>query len=97
LETYPKAVELITGGGAGVEQLALRYAAEEQIAPKVCPPRLHLYAGNHEMAFARRNDEILAMLPDVVVIIWDGKGKHYPELIGKSAARGLLTHVYPMV
>jgi len=84
---------ITSGGGIGVEQLALRFAEENGIQSKVVPP--HIQALGTKVAFEKRNEEIARQI-EIAVVFWDGKEKYYAELIGKLIGMGVDVHVYNM-
>ena len=64
-------VELIvTGGGKGVEQLAIKWAVLNSVDNDVTPPNIKQHG--FEKAFVFRNQEILAVV-DFAALFWDGK------------------------
>jgi hypothetical protein len=66
-----------TGGGGGVETLALRYAAVNGIEADVTPPNIKKDGDN---AFNVRNNEIIHKA-DFVLLLWDTSDKKYERLI----------------
>lgn len=64
-----------TGGGAGIEQLALRFATLNNKLSEVTPPNIK--RDGVERAFVVRNHEIVAKV-DHIVLFWDSK---YVELL----------------
>lgn len=84
---------LISGGGAGVERLALRFAEENGIESRVVPP--HIQALGTKAAFERRNETIIQAM-HIGVILWDGKERFYSELIAKIIQSGKLANVHPI-
>lgn len=84
---------IVTGGGHGVEQLALRYAALSDIQREVIPPNIKLHGV--ENAFIFRNQEIIK-IADFVLLLWDGKDQKYHRLMSDvvdQQKRLLLLHV----
>lgn len=78
LDTYDGVTEIVTGGGEGVEQLALRYAEENKISNDTVPPNIK--ALGTTLAFKKRNEEIAGRI-QVAVVLWDGKEKYTIDLI----------------
>lgn len=90
LDNYPGITKIITGGGTGVEQLALRYATENGIEREVIPPNIR--AHGKDKAFIFRNQEILDIL-DVAVLFWDGNDAFYHRLFSDCVVRKKLLHL----
>lgn len=82
---YQNITRIITGGGAGVEQLALLYATRNGIDPKVIPP--NIARDGRRDAFKFRNIEI-ADKADHVLILWNGYGEWFKDLIPTIIQRG---------
>lgn len=89
LDNYSDVTKIITGGGVGVEQLALRYATENQIEPEVIPPNIKAHG---KSAFVYRNQEILDII-DLGVFFWDGVDSFYHRLFADAILRKKLFHV----
>jgi hypothetical protein len=84
---------LISGGGFGVEQLAARWAVENGIeVPDTVSPNIRDF-GKLE-GFRRRNKTIVER-SELVILFWDGKNKHYFELIAEVIQQGRGLHIYP--
>jgi hypothetical protein len=81
---------LVSGGGRGIEQLALRYANECGIEPKVVPPNISAYGP--KVAFIKRNEEIIQQI-DLAVVFWDGKEQYYVDLMSNVVNAGKVAHV----
>lgn len=84
---------VITGGGKGVEQLALKWAALKHIESDVIPPNIKLHG--QESAFIYRNQEILKEV-DFVILFWDGKDVKAHRLMSDAVEQRkklLLVHV----
>ena len=84
---------LVSGGGMGVERLGLRYAEERyknQWEARVVPP--HIQALGAKVAFEKRNEEIIRQI-DIGVVLWDGRERHYAELIAKIIQAGKTAYV----
>ena len=79
-----------TGGGKGVEQLALRWAALRGIDPDVTPPNVKR---DGENAFVIRNKEILEVA-ELVVLMWDTADAKYAKMLKDCAARNLPVMLY---
>jgi hypothetical protein len=77
LDTFDNIEQVITGGGQGIESLAIRYATENEIASRIIPPNIQKFGGE---AFIKRNREIIEAT-EVQVIFWDGRDNFYIELI----------------
>ena len=75
---------IISGGGGGVEQLALAYAKEAQIPYDVIWPRLHPET-TPEVAFAVRNKKIVKAA-DTVLLISHGEIGPIPMGVVKLAS-----------
>lgn len=84
---------IISGGGHGVEQLALRYANEKSLAFEVVPP--HISSMGEREAFTARNQTIIDMA-DVVVIFWDGADRYYHKVFAMVTASRTLAHLRHM-
>ncbi|MBE6628396.1 MAG: DUF2493 domain-containing protein [Ruminococcaceae bacterium] len=59
---------IISGGAAGVDTLAERYADEHKISKLILRPKYHLYG---KAAPIKRN-ECMVDLADKILIVWDG-------------------------
>jgi hypothetical protein len=90
LESYEPDL-IISGGGVGIEELALEYAEVNGIAKAVVPPNIQAFGV--KLGFVRRNEEILEQC-DVVVLFWDGIDKHYVDLMAKAIAKEKTVHLY---
>lgn len=73
-----------TGGGKGVEQLALRWAAVNDVEAKVTPPNIQ--RDGIENAFVIRNREILEDT-DLVILLWDTADAKYAKMLKDCATR----------
>ncbi|MCH5186626.1 MAG: hypothetical protein J1F64_10975 [Oscillospiraceae bacterium] len=62
---------IVSGGAAGVDELAERYADAHRISKLILRPRYDLYS---RAAPIKRNAEMVEIC-DRVLIIWDGKSK----------------------
>ena len=87
---YLDVTHILTGGGKGVESLALRYAAINSIEPDVTPPNIKKDGDN---AFLVRNHE-LAEKSDKVLLLWDQLDQKYVKLIKQCAALSRPVLVY---
>ena len=85
LESFDGISLLLSGGGEGVEQLALRFAAENKIPERVIPPKIKVYGA--PTAFLKRNEELIRE-SDFVIVLWDGKTTHYVELMSSVILAG---------
>jgi hypothetical protein len=81
--------KIITGGGLGVEQLALRYAVEKGIDHQVIPPNLSEHGQD---AFRIRNAEIITAI-QMGVVFWDGRDRFYYELFTEAVDQKTLLHL----
>lgn len=91
LDEY-EATKVVTGGGNGIEQLALRYAVEKELEHEVVPPNM---AEHGHDAFRVRNSEIIVMC-DLIVLFWDGKDKFYFDLMAETVEQKTLLHLRHM-
>lgn len=66
-----KITEIITGGAAGIDSLAIKYAKENNIKITIIEPEYKRYK---KAAPLMRNQTIVD-LSDYVLAIWDGKSK----------------------
>ena len=62
---------IITGGAAGVDTLAEKYADELGLSKLIIRPKYDVYG---KFAPLKRNQEMVEMC-DVALIIWDGKSR----------------------
>ena len=88
----PDGVELIiSGGAAGVDTLAERYADEKKISKLILRPRYDLYG---KAAPLRRN-EIMADIADAILVIWDGasRGSAYTVRYARKIKKPLTVHI----
>jgi hypothetical protein len=93
LDEFDDIDNVITGGGKGVEQMALKWAALRHIESDVIPPNIKLHGA--EQAFIHRNKEILKVV-DLAVLFWDGKDTKAHRLMSDAIderTRLLLIHV----
>jgi hypothetical protein len=84
---------VITGGGIGVESLALKWATLRHIDSDVIPPNIKLHG--LENAFIYRNKEILKAI-DFGILFWDGKDTKAHRLLSDAVETGtrlLVIHV----
>ena len=91
LDGYANLKRIVTGGGVGVEQLALRYATENGIEPEVIPPNIKVHG--KEFAFVFRNQEIIEVI-DIGVLLWNGTDQLYYKLMQDFVERKTPLHVY---
>jgi hypothetical protein len=84
------AVSIVSGGGFGVEQLALRYANEIDIGHQIIPPNIEKYSHG---AWPIRNRQIVSA-SDLVVLFWDGKDKFYYALMEEAVKQKKLIHIH---
>jgi len=79
---------IISGGAAGVDTIAERYADKNGISKLILKPNYKLYG---RCAPLKRNEKMVDVA-DRVLVIWDGKSKgslytiRYAEKIGKDLA-----------
>jgi len=79
-----------TGGGKGVEQLALKWAAINNTEAHVTPPNMK---GDKDNAFIVRNREIIDAT-DVVVLLWDAMDDKYAKMLKECAQRKQLVIMF---
>lgn len=91
LSSYGNISKLISGGGIGVEEMALRYAAEQGIEREVIPPNIKAFGA--KLAFIRRNEEIIQKA-EHVICFWDGRDKFYVDVFAKVIESEKTLHVY---
>lgn len=75
-EYIPPETELIiSGGAAGVDSIAEKYADDHRLSKLILRPRYDLY----KRAAPLKRNEIMVDLADKVLVIWDGvsKGTQY--------------------
>jgi hypothetical protein len=89
----PATIELVTGGGKGVEALALAWALKNEIPSQCIPPNIQEYGA--ETAFAIRNNHVVSDC-ELLVIFWDGCIKITQEAIVNAMHRGRVVTVYPL-
>lgn len=73
------ASQIISGGAYGADTLAIKYAELWEIPCSVILPdwnRWGKYAG------FKRNEEMIALSPDLVIAFWDGESKGTKNTIG---------------
>lgn len=92
LDEYSNIRRIISGGGKGVESLALRYAALKGIAAESIPPNIK--AHGTENGFIFRNKDIIEQV-ELVILFWDGN-RMYHQLMHDTIARGKILHVFPV-
>lgn len=90
LDTFRDSDEMITGGGRGIEQLALRFASEHGIAHRVIPPNIQKFGSS--VAFTKRNQEIIKA-SDVSVVFWDGEDRFYIDVLRTVNQHEKVSHV----
>lgn len=76
--------ELISGGAAGIDTLAERYADKMGIPKSIIKPD---YAKYGKAAPIRRNDIIVDMA-DLVIAVWDGKSRGTKYVIEHASKAG---------
>jgi hypothetical protein len=96
LVTLKDADSIVTGGGTGVETLALEWAEKAGKPYKIIRPNTKLYGPSafpdlayavaHTQMFEFRNDEILDAV-DAVVVFWDSWNAHGIRIIQKAGLR----------
>lgn len=89
----PEQVEIITGGGHGVEALGLKWAESHNIPTRCIPPNIKEYGA--ETAFTIRNNHVVSS-SDLLVIFWDGCIKITQEAIVNAMHRERTVMVYPL-
>ena len=62
---------IISGGAAGVDKLAEKYADKKRISKLILYPNYKLYG----RAAPLKRNEIMVDLADEILIIWDGKSR----------------------
>lgn len=74
---YNQITEIISGGAAGVDSMAIHFATKNEIPYKVLHTDLEKYGKKAESI---RNTEMIKY-GDMLIVIWDGKNKQVRELI----------------
>lgn len=82
--------EIVSGGAAGIDRCAEKYAAVHGIPLKVFLPRYDLYG---RAAPVRRNEQIV-MYADRVVAIWDGSSRGTGWVIAMCKKHSVPVHIY---
>lgn len=77
------------GGAEGVDQIVADHIEAHFNYSKVMPPHLPNYPAHGKYAPHVRNDEMLALPPDVVIAIWDGDSPGTRSMIRKCAHKGI--------
>lgn len=94
LDQFENVDQIISGGGKGIETLAVRYAHENGISPRVIPPNIQKFG--HAAAFQRRNHEVLEA-SDVPVVFWDGEDSYYIELLKTIVGLKKTAYIVPIL
>jgi hypothetical protein len=94
LDEYQGVSKVWSGGGTGVEQLALRYAEENGIPHEIIPPRLKQFPSAAE-AFRHRNCQLIGRA-ELIVLLWDARSDFYVELMAEAIRQGKRVNLYPM-
>jgi hypothetical protein len=81
LNQFDGVTKIITGGGKGVESLALRYAVERDITPEVVPPSIQKFGA--KLAFKKRN-EIIIKLCDLIIVFWNGEKQVFLDIFTET-------------
>lgn len=86
----PDATMIISGGAAGVDTLAERYADERGIPKRIIRPDYRLYGKQAPLV----RDRMIVELADAVVAIWDGVSTGTGYTISYAKSRGIPIQVY---
>ena len=86
----PDATMIISGGAAGVDTLAERYADERGIPKRIIRPDYGLYGKQAPLV----RDRMIVELADAVVAIWDGVSTGTGYTISYAKSRGIPIQVY---
>lgn len=87
---WEEATEIVTGGAAGVDQLAEKYARSQDKPVKTFPASWSQYGRS---AGAIRNAE-MARYGDRLIAIWDSRSKGTLDMIRKAAREELPTFIW---
>lgn len=93
LDELDDVANVVTGGGKGVEQMALKWATLRHLESEVVPPNIKVHGA--ENAFIYRNREILKII-DFGILFWDGKDQKSHRLLSDAVeeqTRILVIHV----
>jgi hypothetical protein len=72
---------IISGGAAGADSLAERYATYWDIQITVVKPDWEKHG---KVAGFIRNQEMIDLVPDMVIAFWDGKSKGTADIINRA-------------
>lgn len=90
----PEGFGILTGGGRGVEVMAVRWAQERGIPCRTIPPNIAQFGP--KKAFIVRNNNIVAEAHDVA-IFWDGYTDVTTESIMSAMHLSKRVVVYPLI
>lgn len=91
LNMYEPFTKVVSGGGVGVERLALRYATDNSLEHEVVPPNIQVF-GVAE-AFKMRNQVIVKKV-QLAIILWDGRDELYHRVMAECIAQQTTAHLY---
>lgn len=86
----PDATLIISGGAAGVDTLAERYADEKGIPKRIIKPDYALYGKQAPLV----RDRMIVELADAVIAVWDGSSPGTGYTISYAKSRGVPIQVY---
>lgn len=89
-EHWMESPEFVSGGADGVDTLAERYAARNNISINVIEPDYNDWSGEHPAK--QRNTEIVEE-SDAIIALWDGHSNGTRDTIDKALDRGVPLYV----
>lgn len=93
LATFKDMTKLVSGGGAGIETLAERYAVETELEHFIIRPNLKQH--ERDTAFFLRNTDIIEA-SDALIVFWDGHARTVLDFIAQAMKLGKECNVIPM-
>lgn len=87
-------IEVVTGGGRGVEDIVVKWCDSKAINCRKIPPNIQEYG--HKRAFATRNNAIVSEC-DQLIVFWDGRIDVPVESIATAMHLGKKATVLPVI
>lgn len=86
----PDAELIISGGAAGIDSAAERYADEKGIPKKIIYPDYELYGKSAPLI----RDRLIVDLADLVIAVWDGSSGGTEYTVSYAKKRGVPVELY---
>ncbi len=85
--------EIITGGAAGADMAAVRWAELRKFNHRVFYPHYPAYQEDRKKLAPLHRNEAMAEEADALIAIWDGKSKGTEHMIQTAQKKGLKVRV----